>query len=256
MKNLRRSFFLIVNPSKSSKDPNFIFDAFIIVLIILNVVAIILQSEPELNQRFAIYFHWFEVFSVIIFSVEYITRLWTIVENQEYAHPIKGRILWMFSFMAMVDLLAILPFYLPFVGVDLRFLRIFRLFRVFRLLKIARYSSAIEIIVSVLKSKKEELLVTLMICSLLLILSASCMYYAERDAQPEMFRSIPTAMWWTLVNLTTVGWGDVVPVTAWGRFVGGIIAIMGIGLFALPTGILASGFSDELAKRRKNNNKD
>ena len=102
--------------------------------------------------------------------------------------------------------------------------------------KIARYSSAIEIILSVLKNKKEELLVKLIICFLLLVLSASCMYYAERDAQPEVFRSILAAMWWTLVTLTTVGWGDIVPVTGWGKLVGGVIAVLGIGLFALPTG--------------------
>jgi hypothetical protein len=139
---MRKKFFKLVEPTGDRKDLNYYFDVFIMSLIILNVLAIILASDQNINARFKSLFYYFEVFSVIVFSIEYLLRLWTCVEKVPFNHPIGGRLKFIFSPMAIIDLLAILPFYLPFVGIDLRFLRILRVFRIFRLLKMARYSNA------------------------------------------------------------------------------------------------------------------
>jgi voltage-gated potassium channel len=154
--------------------------------------------------------------------------------------------------LALIDLLAILPFYLPiFVHLDLRIIRILRLFRIFRVFKLARYSESVKILSSVIKRKKEELLIVFFVLFILLIVASSLMYFVENDAQPNVFSSIPMAMWWCIVTLTTVGYGDIYPITVLGRILGGIIALLGIGMFALPTGILASAFAEELQKKHE-----
>ena len=156
----------------------------------------------------------------------------------------------MTSPMALIDLLAILPFYLPFAGIDLRFIRIFRLFRIFRLLKISRYINAAEMIRNVIVNKKEELLISLFAISVILLVVSSFMYFVEGDIQPQAFGSIPKSLWWGVITMTTVGYGDVYPVTTVGKILGSIVAILGVGIVALPTGLLASGFSDEIKKRK------
>lgn len=173
------------------------------------------------------------------------------MEKQTYKHPISGRIKFVFSPMAIVDLLAILPFYLPFIDIDLRFLRILRICRIFSLLKMARYSIAFAMIKSVLKEKKEELFVTLMFVIIVLVIISTLMFYVEQDAQPEAFSSIPKAIWWGVVTLTTVGYGDVYPVTVYGKILGGIITLLSVGLIALPSGILASAYTQQIQKRKK-----
>ena len=152
--------------------------------------------------------------------------------------------------MALVDLAAILPFYLPlFIKLDLRFVRALRLLRLFRIFKMGRYSSALQMLGRVVRAKKEEIFITALVLIMLLVVASGLMYYIEKDAQPKQFSSIPSAMWWGVATLTTVGYGDVYPVTAAGKILSAVIAILGIGLFALPTGILASGFIEELHKK-------
>ena len=249
---MRKRLFILVEPSSKKGDPNYYFDIFIMSLIVLNVLAIIISSDKAIGDRFKIQFYYFEVFSVVVFSLEYILRLWTCVEKTRYKHSIIGRIKFMLSPMAIIDLLAILPFYLPFVGVDLRFLRILRIFRIFRLLKMARYSNAFTMIKNVLREKKEELLVTLLFIIIILVIVSSLMFYVERDAQPEAFGSIPKALWWGVVTLTTVGYGDIYPVTLYGKILGGIITLLGVGLIALPSGILASGYTEQIQRKKEN----
>jgi voltage-gated potassium channel len=253
---MRKRFYRLLEPSKNKKDPNYYFDLFIMALIILNVLAIILASDKTIGGKYKSFFASFEIFSVIVFSIEYLLRLWTIVEKKGYDDPIKGRIKFIFSPMALIDLFAILPFYLPFLGIDLRFLRILRIFRIFRLLKMARYSSAFTMIKSVLKDKKEELLVTLLFIIIILVIISTLMFYIERDAQPEVFGSIPKSLWWGVVTLTTVGYGDIYPVTALGKILGGIITLLGVGLIALPSGILASGYTEQIQKSKNDTSKD
>ncbi len=250
MRNLRERAFRMVEPSSSYKDPNFAFDAFIIILILLNVLALILQSVPEYDRDFGSFFYYFEIFSVVVFTFEYLVRLWTIVEKVGFENQVWGRLKWVRRPIALIDLFAILPFYLPFVGVDLRFLRIFRTLRIIRIFKIARYTSAFDLIRKVFAEKKEEIFISVLFIFVLLIVASTFAYYAERDAQPDDFGTIPKALWWGVITLTTVGYGDTVPITLLGKILGGVISLLGIGLFALPTGILASGFSEEIGKRK------
>ena len=153
--------------------------------------------------------------------------------------------------LAIVDVLAVLPFYLPFLGVDLRALRILRLFRLFRVFKMARYSNAMHLLWRVLVARRAEMLITLFTMAILLLLASTSMYFAETEAQPEAFPHIPAAMWWAVATLTTVGYGDVYPITPLGKVMGSVIAILGIGMFALPTGVLGAGFVEEIQKRKK-----
>jgi voltage-gated potassium channel len=157
--------------------------------------------------------------------------------------------------MAIIDLLAILPFYLPLVLPDFRFMRAIRLFRLFRILKLARYSDALKTFADVLNLKKEELGVTFFATLILLVVASSMVYEAENEVQPEAFANIPDAMWWGVVTLTTVGYGDIYPVTPLGKFIGSFVVISGIGLFALPAGILASGFNEVLQRRKEKHRK-
>ena len=220
-------------------------------LILLNVLAFILETEPYLAERYARPFALLELVSVILFTAEYLARIYSAPEDPHFGHPVKGRLAWMGTPLAIVDLLAILPFYLPLVvGLDLRVLRVLRLFRIFRVLKLARYSDAMRSMARVLRNKREELLLTLFTVGVLLVLAASLMFFAEHDAQPEAFESIPDTLWWAVITLTTVGYGDVVPVTPLGRVLGAFIAILGIGMLALPAGILGGGFVEELQRRR------
>ena len=227
------------------------FDFFIMALVVVNVIAVILETVQTIAAPYDRHFRAFEVFSVVVFTTEYLLRLWACTCDPRYAGAIKGRIKFALSPMAVIDLLAILPFYLEFAAVDLRFIRSLRLFRLFRVFKLARYSASMRTLVRVLDAKKEELLVTLFVVVVMLVFSSSAMYYAENEAQPDKFDSIPSSLWWGVATLTTVGYGDIFPVTPLGKLLGGLIAVLGVGIFALPTGILASGFAEELQKRRK-----
>ena len=150
------------------------------------------------------------------------------------------------------DLIAILPFYLPMIMlIDLRFVRVLRLFRLLRVFKLGRYSESLRTLANVLKRKKEELFITIFVVMILLIIASSLMYFIENEAQPEIFSSIPSAMWWGVATLTTVGYGDAYPVTPVGKLLGAVIALLGIGMFALPTGILGSGFVEEMQRKRE-----
>lgn len=223
-------------------------DIFIVSLILISVASVILESEESIYSRYQSIFYYSELFIVAAFTIEYLLRLWTCVEDKRYSGPLMGRLKFVTSPLAVIDLLAILPFYLVLIPFDLRFLR---LFRIVRLLKLSRYSKSFKTLGAVLKAKKEELLVTVFIVGVLLIIASSLMYYAERGTQPDVFSSIPEAMWWGVVTLTTVGYGDIYPVTPIGKILGAMIAFLGIGLFALPAGILGSGFVDEMQKKRQ-----
>lgn len=227
------------------------FDVFILLLITSNIIAMILESVGNIQRALSGFFEWFEILSVAVFSIEYTVRLWSCVEKIEYRKSITGRIRFALTPLLLVDLLAILPFYLPFVGIDLRFLRSLRLMRVSRMAKFARYSKSLQVLKNVLVAKKGELTGAFVILFILLIIASSSMYFAEKEVQPEQFSSIPASMWWAIATLTTVGYGDICPVTGLGKFMGAIISVLGIGMFALPTGILGAGFVEHMEKARK-----
>ncbi len=228
---------------------------FFITLIIGNIAAIQLETVPGFYAQYTSFFNDFETFSVLIFSIEYVLRLWTCSEMLKYKHPLKGRMSYMVSRSGLIDLLSILPFYLNFLPIDLRWLRIFRLFRLLRMLKIARYLTALNLIFAVIKDRREQLMVVIMFIFFLLVIIATVMYYVEGPAQPQVFSSIPATMWWGIATLTTVGYGDMVPITAMGKFLAGIIAIIGVGMYALPAGILSAGISDHLHAHKSSKEK-
>ncbi len=250
----RRRTYHFLNSTETAGAFSRAFNAFIVVLILLNILAMILESVKEIRDWTAGYFTWFEYFSVAIFSLEYSLRIWTSVEDPRYRHPILGRLRFALTPLALVDLSAVLPFYLPFIRADLRGLRMFRLVRIMRVMRVAklgRYSESLQMLLRVVRSRWEHLLSSILILLILAVVSASLMFYAENEAQPKAFSSIPAAMWWAVATLTTIGYGDVYPVTVIGKFMASIIAVLGIGMFALPTGILGSGFMEELDKDKK-----
>lgn len=221
-------------------------------LIVLNLLAVMLETVRIWQGRFAAEYIAFESFSVAVFTVEYLLRLWSCTTSPRYRGSVRGRLRFMFSPLALIDLLAIVPAYLPGDVVwDLRYVRVFRMFRLLRVLKMARYSQTLKTFVNVATAKRWDLGVIAFLLAVLLTVSSITMYFAENEAQPEVFSSVPAAMWWAVVTLTTVGYGDIYPVTAFGKFIAAIIALLGIGLFALPAGILAAGFAEELHKERR-----
>lgn len=232
-------------PSAPDDIPGRTFDAFIVTLIVLNTLAVILETMPGVLDGYETWVRAFELFSVAIFVTEYILRLWSITAEPEYAHPVTGRLRWMVTPFAIIDVLAVLPALL--FAVDLRFLRVLR---VLRILKLGRYSDSVLILGNVLQRSRRELMTSFFVVMLALLLLSSFMYYAERDAQPDKFASIPHSMWWGIVALTTTGYGDVVPITSAGRLIGGATAILGVAAIALPVGILSSSFVQEVEARR------
>ncbi|MEK6236806.1 MAG: ion transporter [Planctomycetales bacterium] len=208
-------------------------------LIVYSIVTSALETMPELSA-YSEFFLWSELACVLIFTIEYLAR-WRLSPNPR-SYP--------FSFMAMVDLLAILPFYLR-LGVDFRSLRSLRLLRVFRIFKLGRHSRALQSLGDAFRRTRSELAVTAFIAVIVILISATALYYAEHETQPEVYRSIPDTIWWAVVTLTTVGYGDVYPVTFLGRIVAGFVMLAGIGFIAIPCGLLSGAFSDILKEQRE-----
>lgn len=226
-------------------------DWLLIVMIVANVLAVVLESLEHLSIAHGPAFHAFDLFSVGVFSIEYVLRLWTAVEldDPRFHHPVVGRLRWAVSPMAIVDLLAVLPFYLGmFVEMDLRAIRVLRVLRVF---KLGRYSMAMSVMVAVARQEARAIGAVLFVMMVVLVFTSSLMYLFEHRSQPHVFSDIPTAMWWSVVTLTTLGYGDMVPITPFGRVLGGLTAVVGVGMIALPAGVLASGFSEQMRVRRE-----
>ncbi|TPE51018.1 ion transporter [Amaricoccus solimangrovi] len=220
----------------------------LIALVLANVIGVALETEPALHAEYRWEFFLFDALSVGIFTVEYALRLWVSPEGNPRKPPWRARLRYARTPMALVDLVAILPFYLALVfPLNLQALRVLRLFRVY---KLARYSPALAVLMSVIREEAASLAAAFSILAILLVFAATGAYFVERAAQPENFGSIPEAMWWAIVTLTTVGYGDVTPVTAAGRIFGAFVTVLGVGVAALPAGILASGLADHLRRRR------
>ena len=221
----------------------------LITLIIVNVIAFTLQSEPPIRRAFPEFFADFEGVSIAIFTLEYLTRLWCAPEDPLFkGGPFLGRLRFALRPMMVIDFLAFAPgyvaFFVPFV--DLRFLRLIRLLR---LLKIARYSPALSTLAQVIVDERRALVGTLLLELCAMVFAAAAMHAVEGKIMPQAFGTIPDAMWWALETLTTVGYGDVVPVTGLGRVVAGVTMIAGVGLLALPVGIVATGFVNNIHRR-------
>ena len=223
-------------------------DYFLIFLIMTNVAAVIAESVDQWYYPYQMYFTWFENFSIVVFSIEYLLRLWSVADAKPDNTTWRQRWNWLKSPSALIDLIAIAPAFLNFfVSIDLRFLRILRLFRI---LKLTRYFASMRILLVVISKEKGSFQAVIFILIIMIVTASSGIYLVENHAQPEEFESIPKAMWWAVVTLTTVGYGDVTPITNAGKILGAVITILGVGLAALPAGILATGLANELEQRR------
>lgn len=213
----------------------------LLTLILLSIASVVLKSVQSLNEAYAFQFRVFELFSVSVFIIEYILRVWSIGVGGKYT-GISGRLRYMCSPLALIDLVAIFPFVLSFGILDLRFLRAARLFRLLRVLKIGRYSRTLRKFSEVAIETRSEMFLTFLAMLFLLVVGSGAIYLVENEAQPEVFSSIPASMWWAVTTMTTVGYGDAYPVTVLGKLVASTVSIIGIGMFALPSGILGAAF--------------
>ena len=207
----------------------------------------VFESHESIRKSYGSFFYYFELISIVIFSLEYIYRIsYSFIEK-----GMKGSINYVFSFFGLIDLISILPFYLnQFINLDGRFLRILRLFRLTRIFKFGRDSNSLKLFTKALISVKEQLLFTLFLSALTILFSASAIYYLENEAQPDKFSSITESVWWATISLATVGYGDVYPITVGGKIFATIISLVGIGVVAIPTGVISASFVEEIYKER------
>jgi voltage-gated potassium channel len=249
--SLRQRTAEILEQRRANDRPSGRVNLFLILLIALNVIAIFAETVDSVFQRYEGFFWFFEIFSVAIFTAEYGARVWSSIdlEGGKYSSPFIGRVKYMLTPMALIDLVAILPFYLSlYLSFDLRFLRVLRLLRLF---KLTRYSPALGALLDIIQQEADALLAAFVVLLTMLVISAGGIYLFENELQPESFGSMPEAMWWAIVTLTTVGYGDVVPVTTMGKVFGGLIGLIGISMIALPAAILASGFVENVSGRKQ-----
>jgi voltage-gated potassium channel len=226
----------IVEINDNNKSKYFAF--FIQSLILLSIVTFSIETMPNLKPQTKLILQNIEIFSVVVFTIEYLLRI--------YVADSKPR--FVFSFFGIIDLLAILPFYLSF-GVDLRSLRALRFLRLFRVLKLVRYNRAINHFTRAISTAKEEIFLFIFVTLILIYFSAIGIYYFENQAQPDHFSSIFDSLWWAIITLTTVGYGDVYPITVGGKIFTFFILMIGLGIVAIPTGIISSALTKSIDKK-------
>jgi voltage-gated potassium channel len=231
-----------------------VINVFIIVLIILNVVAVMLETIEPIHTKYEDFFHYFDMVSVIIFTIEYVLRVWSSNHEEKYKHSIWGRVKYIFSPGALIDLIAIIPSFLhAFIGLDLRVLRMLRLMRIFRLFRLTAYTESAHMIANVFKRRSKELALSFILAIFLIIIASCIMYFAEHltpDPKTTQFKSIPHTIWWAVVTLTTTGYGDMYPLTSLGKAMASVIMLTGVAFFAIPAGILSAGFQEEFRKNK------
>ncbi|MEJ8818894.1 ion transporter [Lacibacter sp. H407] len=247
----RKKVHILLHPELGETKWDKIINAFIIFLIISNVLVVILETVPWIHDRYLTFFYYFDLISVIIFTIEYVLRVWSCDHDPRYSHTFFGRLKYMFSYEGLIDLLAILPFYVHVVvGLDLRVLRMLRLLRFLRLFRLTAYMKSAKMIRNVFVKRASDLKLSVVLILILIIIASSVMYFAEHNAQPAVFSSIPATLWYAIVTLTTVGYGDMIPVTIIGKIMTGVIMLSGVAIFALPAGIITAGFLEEVQHMR------
>ena len=247
----RKRMLEILEQAQEGDRTSLFADRFLSFLIVTNILAVSLESVESIGIAYRQAFLIFEYFSVVIFGFEYLLRIWASAERSSGAAQTitRRRLAYIFSFNGLVDLIAILPSLLALVAgnVDLRWVRVVRLLRI---LKISNYSSALEDLASAIYQERQSFLAALYLFCIALFIASALMYVVERHAQPDRFASIPEAMWWALITLTTVGYGDVSPVTPLGKVVGALTAFMGVCTVALLTGIIANAFASQVSRKK------
>jgi voltage-gated potassium channel Kch len=250
-KTFRQQIYVLTNPTETSGKLHEYFDTLIVWWVLISVTAVILESVQSLNSIFHVEFIVLDAIAVMIFSAEYMLRIYSCVEDPKFKGALAGRFRYAKTPIAVIDFLAIIPFYLELLLhsiVDLRFLRVFRLMR---LLKLTRYTQATGTLIKALKREWPIIAASTFIMLLLVVLTASLGYLFEHEAQPDKFENIPQSIYWAVVTLASVGYGDISPVTPVGRLMTMIMALVGIGIFAVPAAILSTAFNDQLHKDRE-----
>jgi len=251
MRSLRQRVNTLFDHDLPSNLAARLISGFVGLLIVVNVASVVLESVESLRLRHFETFWWIEQVSTAVFAVEYLLRVWSAPDriSGKFQAPFAGRLRYASQPFALVDLIAILPAILGMLGAD--DLRVLRLLRLLRMLKLTRHSTAFTMVWDVFREEAQSISAVLFMLIITLIMSGSIMYMLESDAQPEVFSSIPAAIWWALVTLTTVGYGDMVPVTVAGKVFGGFVAIVGVCTLALFSGLLTVSFMDQLRMRRE-----
>lgn len=250
--SIKKSIYSLIDGERGTHKADAYVDIFISGLIILNVIAVFLESYQSLSDQYITFFHAFEIFSIIVFSIEYVLRIWTADLLYPNMSKAKARITFVTSFFGLIDLVAILPFFLPFfIKIDLRILRSLRLLRLLRIFKLGRHSKSMRVVGEVLRETRHDLMVTMFVTTILLTMASVLMYNIENEAQPDKFQNIGQSLWWAIATLTTVGYGDIFPITPLGKLLSGFIALLGVGIVALPTGIISSAFVEKIQERKK-----
>jgi voltage-gated potassium channel len=251
IKELKKRIHTIMEPGETPSRHAKMLSVFIITVILINCISMILESIGGIYQRMPRLFDIIEIVSVLIFTVEYALRLWCFSASETYKP--WSRLKYIRRPMMVIDLLAILPFYVASIGLDLRSIRILRIFRVFRILKLGNYSKSVQILLKVIRHRKEDLAITVIISLVLMFISSVIVYFAEHDTQPDTFSSIVSALWWAVATLTPgpPAYQFAQPITTIGKMAGGAIQLIGIAIIALPTGILGAGFNEELIKHKQ-----
>lgn len=249
-KSLRRALHIQLDPLAWPKAGLSPVNRVLVCLIVAAATAAVLETEPTISSGHDRLFRSLELTFGITFLVEYVCRLWVAAEMPRFKHHRFPRLRYALTPAAIIDLVAIVPTLLDVASGGALVLRFFRVLRILRLAKLGRLSGAWRDISEAVHSRRAELLLTLALAAIAMLVASTLLFWAEADAQPDKFGSIPRALWWSVVTLTTVGYGDVYPVTPLGKFLASALAVSGIGLIALPTGILAAAFSDAMQRRR------
>jgi len=248
----KRKVHILLHPELGESKADKFVNIFIITLIVLNVLAVMIETIDPIHIKYKLYFDWFDKISVYIFTVEYVLRVWSCTHDPRYKGSIRGRIKYILTPGALIDLLAFSPYYLhAFLKFDLRMLRILRLMRFFRLFRLTAYTKSAQMIFNVFRSRLNELVLSFIMVLFLIIIASCLLYFAEHTAQPDSFSSIPATIWWAVVTLTTTGYGDMSPHTTIGKILAGTIMLTGVALFALPAGIITVGFLEEFRFNKK-----
>jgi len=250
----KQKVHILLHPELGESKADKFINVFIITLIVLNVIAVMLETINHLHLQYRIYFDWFDRISVYIFTIEYVLRVWSCTHDPRYKGSVKGRIKYMLTPGAIIDLLAFFPYYiLAIADIDLRTLRLLRLIRFFRLFRLTAYTRSAKLIFNIFKTRKNDLILSFILILFLIIIASCALYFTEHlhPINKKHFTSIPATLWWAVVTLTTTGYGDMYPMTVLGKIIAGIIMLCGVAFFALPAGIIVAGFLDELKFMRK-----
>ena len=244
-KTLKLRIFEIIEKAEKGDILSVIFDYFIISLICINSLSVFIETF-SISDRTEELLYKIELFSIIVFSLEYLLRVWTAEFLYENISPFKAKIKYIFSFMALIDFFAIIPFYIPFViKIDLRVLRMLRLIRLLRIVKINRYTTALYKVLGVVRKKSSELISSIFILFILMLISSILIYYIESPVQPDVYKNALSGLWWSIAIFTSVWLGDIYPITTVGKILCALMAVMGVAIIAVPTGIISSGFVED-----------